>query len=83
VLVFGGVIGVIFGERGDLLLSGALTGVRRRGRACGSCGGATVAYVAMQERRLRMPWGWTMAFAVVGIFAGYWRSCFRILRSSV
>ena len=33
-------------------------------------GGATVAYVSTQERRLGMPWGWTMALAVVGIFTG-------------
>jgi uncharacterized membrane protein HdeD (DUF308 family) len=71
VLVFGGVIGVIFGSAAiyyypGLSLAFAVTWTS----LWLIIGGATVAYVATQERRLGMPWGWTMAFAVVGIFAG-------------
>jgi uncharacterized membrane protein HdeD (DUF308 family) len=71
VLVFGGVIGVVFGCAAIYYYPGLSLAFAVAWTSLWLViGGATVAYVSTQERRLGMPWGWTMAFAVVGIIAG-------------
>lgn len=70
-LVLGGAIGVVFGGAAIYYYPGLSLAFAVAWTSLWLIlGGATVAYVSMQERRLGMPWGWTMAFAVVGIFAG-------------
>jgi len=70
-LVLGGAISVAFGGAAIYYYPGlSLAFVVMWTSLWLVLGGATVAYVSTQERRLGMPWGWTMAFAVVAIFAG-------------
>ena len=67
----GGVIGVVFGGAAIYYYPGlSLAFIVAWTSLWLILGGVTVAYVATQERRLGMPWGSTMAFAVVGIFTG-------------
>ena len=70
-LVLGGAISVAFGGAAIYYYPGlSLAFVVMWTSLWLILGGATVAYVSTQERRLGMPWGWTMALALVGIFTG-------------